>query len=338
MTATETSPTTTPAADGFRLQPDWAPQKRLLMAWPDDPAVWGEHLTGAQDVAVSLARAAAAFEPVSMVVHSSEVASVSLSCGGGVAAMPYAESAAWMRDAGPLFLAAADGRRACAVWHWRPEDRRPALGRALADDIGLPAYEAPLALERGALDVDEVGTALALEGPIHAANPGRSREELEGILRDFLGLEKIIWLPGGLATEGAQARTVDVARFAAPGVVLVTEEENQRDDNAAALAETRAALDGQRTAAGARIRVVGVPQPKPRKAGRVRLPLSYLNFARVNGCLMVPAFDDRKRDQAAQDAIIEAALDSRVESLPALELAHGGGGLHCLTLPDPTGA
>lgn len=55
-----------------------------------------------------------------------------------------------------------------------------------------------------------------------ARNPQLSRSQIEGHLKDMLGVRKIIWLPRGLyADEDTNGHVDNFACFAAPGKVLL---------------------------------------------------------------------------------------------------------------------
>lgn len=63
-----------------------------------------------------------------------------------------------------------------------------------------------------------------------------------------------------------------------------------------------------------------------------RLPGSYVNFYRGNGCAVIPAFG-QPSDEPAREAIQAAYGDSvKVYSVPAREILLGGGNIHCMSM------
>ena len=53
-------------------------------------------------------------------------------------------------------------------------------------------------------------------------NPGRSKGEVEQLLKDVLGLKTVIWLPGPAGGDITDAHTDFYARFAGAGRVVVS--------------------------------------------------------------------------------------------------------------------
>ena len=61
---------------------------------------------------------------------------------------------------------------------------------------GDDRYRAPIVLEGGAIHVDGEGTVLTTEECLlnPNRNPELSREQIERVLLDYLGAEKVVWL------------------------------------------------------------------------------------------------------------------------------------------------
>ena len=79
-------------------------------------------------------------------------------------------------------------------------------------------------LEGGSVAVDGEGTLLTTEQCLlHPnRNPDMTREEIEQGLRDFLGVEHVVWLGQGLAEDSDTDGHVDlIAAFTRPGEVLL---------------------------------------------------------------------------------------------------------------------
>src|SRR5262249_41884570 len=119
----------------------------------------------------------------------------------------------WTRDSGPIFVRKDGGESPVAVtnWHfnawakykdWKFDDRLPALiSKKLKLPEFVPAWErhgkaVRAVLEGGSIDVNGRGLMLTTEECLlsrkQQRNPGSSREDLEAIFRDYLGVEKVI--------------------------------------------------------------------------------------------------------------------------------------------------
>jgi agmatine deiminase len=335
-----------PAEDGFFMPPEWAPHARCWMQWPCREPLFGQHLAAAREAYAEVAQAIAEFEPVTMIASPEHVVDASLKCGPGVSTFSLPLDDSWCRDSGPTFVVNAAGEVAGIDWKWNawgnkyPDHQRDAaVARAVLDHLGMRRHAAPLVLEGGAIHVDGEGTLLTTESCLlnPNRNPDLGREEIEELLRQYLGVRKIIWLKGGLEDDDTDGHVDNVACFARPGLVLALSSGDPADGNYAMLNDNlerlRAATDG----AGRPLEVVPIEQPRRREAEGRRLALSYVNFYIANGGVVIPAFED-PQDRHAYDAIQRAFPDRTVVQLPATEIVHGGGGIHCITQQQPVGA
>ena len=336
----------TPREDGFFMPAEWSAHKRCWMAWPTRESLWGDRMEAAREAYALAASTIADFEPVTMIADSEHVADVSLLCGSGVGCLPMEHDDSWMRDTGPTFLVDGAGNLAGVDWvfngwgeRYTPYDRDAALARTLLEHLDIPRYDTPLILEGGAIQCDGEGTLLTTESVFFDAkrNGPMGREAAETALRDLLGIETVIWLGDGLEDDDTGGHVDNLAAFVRPGVVVALTSNDPKDSNYAALQDNLARLRQARDAQGRALEVIEIEQPKARKGENgQRLALSYINFYLANGGVIIPSFEDNK-DDAAYAAIAKAFPDRRAVQVPALEIVHGGGGLHCITQQQPTG-
>src|SRR5205085_1773058 len=80
--------------------------------------------------------------------------------------------------------------------------------------------EAPFVLEGSAFTIVGAGTLVAIESNVldRARNPGLTRPEMEANLRDHLGVDRVIWLAGGLLHD-VYGDVGNVLSFIEPGRV-----------------------------------------------------------------------------------------------------------------------
>lgn len=336
----------TPAADGFFMPGEWAPHTRCWMAWPCRKDLWGSGLDAACDAYAEVADAISQFEPVTMIARGDEVASVSMRTTAKVATLPLGHDDSWIRDNGPSFLVDRQGNLAAVDWvfnswgeKYKPYDLDAAVAEVLLDRIKVRRYAAPLVLEGGAFHVDGEGTLIATEQCLLNANrnPGKSREEVEQILRDYLGVEKILWLPRGLVDDETDGHVDNLLTFVKPGTVLALTTGDANDANHPVLQENLQRLRAFTDAQGRQLEVIELEQPRARydAAGR-RLSLSYVNLYIANGGVVMPVFEDAN-DQKAMDIVNKAFVGRKVTGVPALDIVAGGGAIHCITQQQPSG-
>jgi agmatine deiminase len=198
-------------------------------------------------------------------------------------------------------------------------------------------YVAPLILEGGAIHVDGEGTLLTTEDCLLNSNrnPHLTRPEFEMLLHDYLGVKQVIWLGQGLQDDETSGHIDNLACFVRPGVVVALSSHDPQDGNYLALQDNLQRLRSATDAQGRRLEIIEIEQPARREdAQGLRLALSYINFYLANGGVIMPVFDD-PADSAAILTLTRLFPNRRVVTVPALDLVHGGGGIHCITQQQP---
>jgi agmatine deiminase len=328
------APPGTPRADGLRMPAEWAPHERTLIAWPARAELWGARMDDARAAYAAVARAIAAREPVLVVCRPGEAGRVRSACGTDgidVCELPIDDS--WIRDNGPIFVVGGGGHRAGVdfafnAWgrKYAPYDSDDALPARLLGALGVERYAGPLVLEGGAVAVDGEGSALVTEQCL--LHPNRnlamSRAEIEAVLRDWLGLERVIWLPYGLLEDHTDGHVDNVALFVRPGVVLAQTVADRGDPNHERLrANVRILRD-----AGLEVSELDA---LPRPGGRIA---PYVNLYRCNGAVIVPvAGEPGDAPVLARLADVFSAVE--LVPVPGDVLAVGNGGVHCITQQVP---
>ena len=322
---------------------EWAAHERCWMAWPCRAELWGGCLADARAAYAAVARAIAVFEPVTMIAREGDAADAGAQCGPSVAIMPAPIDDSWMRDIGPTFVVSDGGEVAGVSWEFNAWGRKyrgfgddAALAGLLLDRLGVRRFDAPFVLEGGAIHSDGEGTVLTTESVL--LNPNRrmagSRDAAEALLRDWIGAEKVIWLPAGLVEDETDGHIDNVACFAAPGRVLALAAPGPSDPNHAALAANLALLSAERDARGRRIDVVPLKQTTRVDTAGMPLAASYINFYIANDGIVMPSFASHE-DDAAAATVRETFPGRRVVQVDARPIIRGGGGIHCITQQQP---
>jgi agmatine deiminase len=142
-----------------------------------------------------------------------------------------------------------------------------------------------------------------------------------------------VWLGEGCVGDDTHGHVDDIARFVAPDVVVLAHEEDPADDNHRRSSDNLRRLE---LVAGAALRVVTLPYPRPVYMSGERLPASYANFYIANGVVIVPTFNDRN-DRVALNTLASLMPDREVVGIHAVDLVWGLGTLHCLSQQQPSG-
>jgi agmatine deiminase len=334
----------TPRGQGFVMPAEWAPHARCWMAWPCRSELWGDRMGAARQAYADVAKAIAEFEPVTMIARPELVAEASLQCGQGVSVLPLEHDDSWTRDTTPSFVCNAEGALAGIDWRFNgyggrvPQFAQDArLAETVCERLKVPRFEAPIILEGGAIHVDGEGTCLvcAQAALDPRRNPGVTERDVESALRDFLGVDKVIWLAQGLVDDPTGGHVDNLACFARPGVVLALTGGDADDANLPILEDNLARLRGAQDAKGREFEIIEIKQPAARhREDGGRLPASYLNLYLANGAVVMPMLDDAM-DGAAFKAIQTAFPERQIVQIEASDLVYGGGGIHSITQQQP---
>jgi agmatine deiminase len=353
-------PAATPASLGFRMPAEWEPHAATWLAWPHEPRDWPGKLASIPWVYGEVVRHLARRERVRILAHDAAVERRARALlgrvGADTAAVDFVRAPtdrSWTRDSCPLFVKDAAGEVAVTNWRFNGwakyanHKRDDALPDRIARRQRLRQWKPSVqiggkpwrvVLEGGAVDVNGAGTLLATEecllDDVQARNPGLSREGLEAVLGQHLGVRKILWLGRGIAGDDTHGHVDDLCRFVDETTVVLADEPDPGDANHAPLRENRERLQGAATADGRRLRVVPLPMPAPLFLDGVRLPASYANFYIANGVVLVPTFND-PNDRRALGILAELFPDRTVVGIHAVDLVWGLGTLHCMTQQEP---
>ncbi len=205
-------------------------------------------------------------------------------------------------------------------------------------DATRPDADGPLVLEGGGIETDGAGTMLVTEEwlltDVQVRNPGMTRAAYEKAFREWLGISHTIWLGEGCVGDDTHGHVDDIARFVAPGVVVLAHEEDPADENHRRSLDNLHRLKRAVDARGEPLRVITLPYPRAVMMDGQRLPASYANFYIANRVVIVPTFNDAN-DRIALNTLAELMPSHTVIGIHAVDLVWGLGTLHCLTQQQP---
>jgi agmatine deiminase len=164
-----------------------------------------------------------------------------------------------------------------------------------------------------------------------------TKDDLETVFSDYLGVRKALWLNRGIAGDDTHGHVDDLARFVGPRTVVTVLEEDPADVNYEPLQENYRRLGDMTDTRGKRLEVVPLPMPAPVWYAGQRLPASYANFYIANDRVLVPTFND-PNDRRALGILAELFPGRMVVGIHAVDLVWGLGTLHCLTQQQPRSA
>lgn len=339
----QTRPERNTATAPFWRMPDEAETHQgTWMAFGASLSIWGGTLL--PEVRRNLALIAntiSAYEPVSMLVRPSELSLAQSLVGSAVRLVPFQMDDLWMRDTGPVFV--TDGFGACGGinfnfngWGNKQTHAQDALvADFVSGQSGVSALHTSVVMEGGAIEVDGAGTAILTESCIlnDNRNPGLTKPQAETILKQMIGLQKIIWLPGIKNQDITDAHTDFYARFAAPGQVVAHYEPDTTSYEHALTLQTIQILQASTDANGNPLNVTVIDAPSSiRPAFQTNeFAAGYINFYVCNGAVIAPEFGDAQADANAKTKLQALFPNRAVIQLNIDGIAAGGGGIHCVT-------
>lgn len=354
----------TPSADGFQMPAEFVKHCGTWMLWPQRTDNWRLGAKPAQKAFAAVASAISEFEPVTMCVNHLQYANARQMLPPAVRVVEMSSNDAWMRDCGPTFVINyRTGEVRGVDWKFNawgnglyfPWDLDDAVAQKVLEIERIPRYRAPFVLEGGSIHVDGEGTCLTTVECLCSPgrNPQLNQAQIEELLKQYLGVVKVLWVPRGVYNDETQGHIDNLACFIRPGEVALTWTDDTTDPQYERSLEALNYLNNQKDACGRPLVVHKVHQPNPvmitadeadgvdcvpgsqtRNAGD-RLAGSYVNFYLCNRGAVVPTFGDKLHDDQALATLQALMPERRVVGIPAREILLGGGNIHCITQQQP---
>jgi agmatine deiminase len=345
-------------APASRWPAEWETHHATWIAWPHHEADWPGKFEAIRWVYAEIVRVLHAYEQVEILCHDATVQESARHCLDAHAVDPsrYAlhvcpTDRAWLRDSAPTAVLNAAGAVELVRWGfnaWAKYDNYALdvnVGPAIANYARLalreprrPDGRGRVILEGGGIETDGFGTLLVTEewllSDTQVRNPGLDRADYERVFAETLGITKTIWLGEGCVGDDTHGHVDDIARFVAPGVVVLAHEEDPADENHRRSLDNLQRLERATGARGERLQVVKLPYPRAVVMDGQRLPASYANFYVANGVVMVPTFNDAN-DRGALTALASLFPGRKVVGIHSVDLVWGLGTIHCLTQQQP---
>lgn len=194
--------------------------------------------------------------------------------------------------------------------------------------------------EGGSWVTDGLGTAIASEALLtdQRRNPGWSHLTVERELRREVGLDHIIWIPGGLGhgagPKGWGGYIDHVVAFHSPGRVLLHNQSDPSHPDHAVTETVREILGAARDANGRPLEIIDVPAPQTHSDLCGPVNWSYLDFLVLNDVILMPRFID-PHDDEARELMANLYPDHRIIPFTAQALFDHGASMRAVTLPEP---
>jgi agmatine deiminase len=350
--STVDSTATSPREQGYYFPAEFARHRATWLSWPHKEASWPgkihsiyppysrfvRELAFAEDVCINVKDAAM---QASAVGHL-ELAGVDMA---RVRFFPFPTNDAWCRDHGPAFLInpGAVEKKVIVDWNYNawgnkypPFDLDDDIPTHIGKALGLSVFYPGIVMEGGSVDFNGAGTLITstccLLNPNR--NPLLNQERIEEYLRDYYGVEQVLWVKEGIVGDDTDGHIDDTVRFVNEDTVVTVVEEDSRNDNYTLLKDNLAELSRMRLLNGKQLNIVELPMPSLVEYEGQRLPASYANFYVANEAVIVPTFRC-ERDAKAISTLEGCFRGRRVVGIDSTDIIWGLGSFHCLSQQEP---
>jgi agmatine deiminase len=280
---------TTPRAQGFHQPAEWAPHLGTLLAWPSAEDLWQDNLPGAQAGVIALAEGIADYDAATGLCRGERLFVLCPTAEREAEArrhlahlpatflrIPFGDI--WLRDIAPIGLVDASGAVGAVAFRFNgwgekyvlPHDASvaDAVASKLAHAGLARRFDAPMILEGGSVDVDGEGTLLTTSQCLENTNRGpvRPRSAIDADLREWLGVEKVLWITEGLANDHTDGHIDTLARFVAPGRVCAMAPREGRSERGRCSIRLLSTSSRAADALGRKLELVDDPVARPRSS------------------------------------------------------------------------
>ncbi|MEM7379801.1 MAG: agmatine deiminase family protein [Bacteroidota bacterium] len=211
----------------------------------------------------------------------------------------------WYRDPGPIFGITPNNELAIADFKYtnyqnvRPDSigerarEHEGIDRDIAERLGIATVVSEVAMEGGSFETNGKGVLIQVEDITLRRNPHLTKVEIESDFKKNFGIEKVIWLPSGVADDphnfdrisgnifgyGTGGHSDEFVRFANDSTILISwVEEKEKDKhpinglNYEVLSKNYNILSKATDNSGKKFKVIKVPHPDPRTYEMVVAP------------------------------------------------------------------
>lgn len=306
---------------------------------------------------------------------------------------------AWFRDTGATFVINGKGEKRANNWHFNaygglvdglyfPWDADDKIAQKMAEFSGCKTYRPDdMILEGGSITVDGEGTLVVTDQCL--LSPGRTcsavladeededtiwpkyarkfepwseelREYMNEHLKEYLNVEKVIWVKEGIDPEETNGHIDDVATFIAPGVMACIWTDDPENPFYQQCQDAYKTLSEATDAKGRQLKVYKLPLPtkplfmdqascdtididenaEPRVTDEP-LIASYMNYLVTNKGVITPQYGD-ENDALAVETLQKiydetyGAGEYKVVGVLSDQVVYGGGNIHCITQQEPS--
>lgn len=343
---------TVPRELGYFFPAEFAPHEATWLSWPHKEASWPGKIHTIFPFYVQFIKELTKGEKVRINVVNEDMKQFASGWLEQAAIEPnqveffmHPTNDAWCRDHGPAFLInpMAQEKKVIVDWDYNawgnkypPYELDDVIPTLIGEHYKLPVWHPGIVMEGGSVEFNGAGTLLTSRACLlnPNRNPQLNQEQIEMLLRDYYGVEQILWIDEGIVGDDTDGHIDDTVRFVSEDTVLTVIEEDSSDENYQLLQHNLRQLKQMRLLNGKQLNIIELPMPSELSYEGQRLPCSYANFYIANQSVIVPIFQCANDDKALR-IIQECFPDRNVVGIDSREIIWGLGSFHCLSQQEP---
>ena len=319
----------------------------VLLSWPHAATDWADMLSEVDACYVAMAEAIAQDNQLIIITPEPDRVASLLHLDKEPIYVRVPTNDTWIRDYGPLTVVDAEGARLLDFgfngWGLKFAADKDNLVNTHLNKKGVFNVEIEnrrrFVLEGGSIESDGKGTILTTSRCLLSPNRNSpmSRDQIESLLKDELGAERVFFLDhGALEGDDTDSHIDTLARFA-PNDTILYVATNDCNDTAhyGGLFAMERELKALRTADGEPYRLLALPHPEAIYHDGERLPATYANFLVTPRSVIMPTYGQPRNDDRAAKVISYAFPGKRLLRVDCLPLIRQHGSLHCSTMQIP---
>nr|WP_254659577.1 agmatine deiminase family protein [Mucilaginibacter sp. PPCGB 2223] len=340
-----------PTRAGYHFPAEWAPHTATWLSWPHKEESWPGKIETIYKPYCEFIKILTEGELIRINVKDVEMEAFAKSELAKVGAdlskvefFHFPTNDAWCRDHGPAFLINTETKQKAIVdWGYNawgdkypPYDLDDVIPTKIGEHFNLPVYHPGIVMEGGSVDFNGEGTLLTSTACLlnENRNPHLNQPQIEEYLKNYYGVQQILWLGDGIVGDDTDGHIDDITRFVNTNTVVTVVEENKHDENYHILQENLQMLREFKLLNGEPLNIIELPMPSPVVYDGQRLPASYANFYIGNAAVVVPTYRD-KNDEKALEILRACFPDRKVVGIDSTDIIWGLGSFHCLSQQEP---
>lgn len=314
----------------YRLPAEWEPQSGVQLTWPHVDTDWAYMLDEITATYKIMANEISKHEHVLVIGPPS--------------------NDTWARDHG--FISLIDDSHHCQLLDFKfngwgekfPAELDNAINRRMYDEKrvnGEYVSHLDFVLEGGSIESDGKGTLFTTSCCLLAPhrNQPLSKEQIEERLKEWLCVERVLWIDHGQLTGDDTDGHIDtLVRVAPDDTLLYIGCDDPADEQYEDLRQMEEQLFTFRTLDGHPYRLLRLPMPRAiYDEDGLRLPATYANFLIINDAVLCPVYSQPDLDEEALRTISQAFPDRQIVAIDCRSIICQHGSLHCCTMQFPEG-